>query len=134
MKVCPLIRIFSLAPEICPNVLLTEDVFYTPHYCQAIFLYDRVLSFCWAQLLAGVTYWVQPLFSCNSNSRFICYWKKTVSSGTGSFSNSSCISYSLSSEYARSCASFHCACSDFPFLRRFDSSAETSAKAGMWSL
>ena len=31
MKVCPLIRIFSLAPEICPNVLLTEDVFYTPH-------------------------------------------------------------------------------------------------------
>ena len=35
MKVCPLTRISSLAPEICPNVLLTRDVFYT----ERIFLY-----------------------------------------------------------------------------------------------
>ena len=29
MKVCPLTRISSPAPEICPNVLLARDVFYT---------------------------------------------------------------------------------------------------------
>ena len=29
MKVCPLTRISSLAPEIGPNVFLTRDVFYT---------------------------------------------------------------------------------------------------------
>ena len=29
MKVCPLTRISSLASEICSNVLLTGDVFYT---------------------------------------------------------------------------------------------------------
>ena len=29
MKVCPLTSISSPAPEICPNVLLTGDVFYT---------------------------------------------------------------------------------------------------------
>ena len=93
MKFCPLTRISSPAPEICPNVLLTGDVFYTervclychgptehrvilvggilhafygfmisleceslaswiqfeasntPHYCQALFLYDWVLNF-----------------------------------------------------------------------------------------
>ena len=35
MKVCPLTRISSPAPEICPNVLLTVDVFYT----KRVFLY-----------------------------------------------------------------------------------------------
>ena len=35
MKVCPLTRISSLAPEICSNVLLTGDVFYT----ERVFLY-----------------------------------------------------------------------------------------------
>ena len=38
MKVRPLTRIFSLAPEICPNVLLTRetsDVF----YAERVFLY-----------------------------------------------------------------------------------------------
>ena len=35
MKVCPLTRISSLAPEICPNVLLTGDVF----YMERVFLY-----------------------------------------------------------------------------------------------
>ena len=35
MKVCPLIRISSLAPEICPSVLLTGDVF----YAERVFLY-----------------------------------------------------------------------------------------------
>ena len=35
MKVCPLTRISSLAPEICPNVLLTDNVFYT----ERVFLY-----------------------------------------------------------------------------------------------
>ena len=29
MKTCPLTRISSPAPEICPYVLLTRDVFYT---------------------------------------------------------------------------------------------------------
>ena len=53
---------------------------------------------------------------------------------SGSFSTGSCSRYSLRSEYTRSCASFHCTCSDFPFLRRSDSGAEISAKAGMWSL
>ena len=48
--------------------------------------------------------------------------------------SSSCSRYSLSSEYTRSSASFHCTCSDLPFLRRLDREAETSAKAGMWSL
>ena len=32
MKVCTLTRISSLAPEICPNILLTGDVFYTERY------------------------------------------------------------------------------------------------------
>ena len=37
MKVCPLTRISSPAPEICPNVLLTGDVFYTEEYsCTAM--------------------------------------------------------------------------------------------------
>ena len=35
MKVCPLTRISSPATEICPNVLLTGDVF----YMERIFLY-----------------------------------------------------------------------------------------------
>ena len=35
MKVCPLARISSPAPEICPNVLLPWDVFYT----ERVFLY-----------------------------------------------------------------------------------------------
>ena len=35
MKVCPLTRISSLAPEICSNVLLSGDVFYT----ERVFLY-----------------------------------------------------------------------------------------------
>ena len=35
MKVCPLTQISSLAPEICHNVLLTRDVFYT----ERVFLY-----------------------------------------------------------------------------------------------
>ena len=35
MKVCPLTKISSLAPEICPNVLLTGDVFFT----ERVFLY-----------------------------------------------------------------------------------------------
>ena len=35
MKVCPLTRISSPAQEICPNVLLTGDVFYT----ERVFLY-----------------------------------------------------------------------------------------------
>ena len=37
MKVCPLTRISSPAPEICPNVLFTGDVFYT----ESVFLYRR---------------------------------------------------------------------------------------------
>ena len=37
MKVCPLARITSPAPEICPNVLLTGDVFYT----ERVFLYHH---------------------------------------------------------------------------------------------
>ena len=45
---------------------------------QALFLYDRVLKFCYAQLLAGVAYWEQ--LSCNStvaiNSRCICSQNK----------------------------------------------------------
>ena len=36
MKVCPLTRISSLAPEICPNVLLTGYIFYT----------ERILLYC----------------------------------------------------------------------------------------
>ena len=43
---------------------------------------------------------------------------------SGSFNTGSCSRYSLSSELSRSCASFHCTCSDFPFLRRSDSGAE----------
>ena len=35
MKVCQLTRISTPAPEICPNVLLTGDVFYT----ERVFLY-----------------------------------------------------------------------------------------------
>ena len=35
MKVFPLTRISSPAPEICPNVLLTGNVFYT----ERVFLY-----------------------------------------------------------------------------------------------
>ena len=35
MKVCPLTRISSLAPEICSNVRLTGDVF----YMERVFLY-----------------------------------------------------------------------------------------------
>ena len=35
MKVCPLSRISSPAPEICPNVLLAGDVLYT----ERLFLY-----------------------------------------------------------------------------------------------
>ena len=35
MKVCPLARISSPAPEVGPNVLLTGDVFYT----ERVFLY-----------------------------------------------------------------------------------------------
>ena len=50
---------------------------------------------------------------------------------SGSFNTGSGSRYSLSSEYARSCASFHCICSDLPFLRRLDSGAEVSVKAGM---
>ena len=91
-----------------------------PNYCQALFLYDRVL-------LAGVAYWVQPLFSCNSTAA-------TPTSDACILGTSSCSRYSLSSEYTRSCASFHCTCSDLPFLRRLDREAETSSKAGMWSL
>ena len=33
MKFCPLTRISSPAPEICPNVLLTGYVFYTERVC-----------------------------------------------------------------------------------------------------
>ena len=36
MKVCPLTLISSPAPEICPNVLLTRDVFFT----------ERVFRYC----------------------------------------------------------------------------------------
>ena len=53
---------------------------------------------------------------------------------SGSFSSGSCSRYSLSSEYARSCASFHCTFSDFPFLKRSESGTEISAKVGIWSL
>ena len=35
MKVCPVSRISSLAPEICSNVFLTADVF----YMEKVFLY-----------------------------------------------------------------------------------------------
>ena len=35
MKVCPVTRISSLAPEICPNGLLTRYVF----YAEKVFLY-----------------------------------------------------------------------------------------------
>ena len=35
MKACPLTSISSPAPEICPNVLLSRDVFYT----ERVFLY-----------------------------------------------------------------------------------------------
>ena len=35
MKVCPFTRISSPAPEICPNVFLTGDVF----YAERVFLY-----------------------------------------------------------------------------------------------
>ena len=35
MKVLPFTRISSPAPEICPNVLLTSDVF----YAERVFLY-----------------------------------------------------------------------------------------------
>ena len=37
MKVFPLTRISSLAPEFCPNVLVTGDVFYT----ERVFLYHH---------------------------------------------------------------------------------------------
>ena len=37
MKVCKLTRISSLAPEICPNVLLTGDVL----YMERVFLYSH---------------------------------------------------------------------------------------------
>ena len=96
----------------------------TPHYCQPLFLYDRVLSFCWAQLLAGVAYWVQPLFSCNSTAATPTPDASILGANgfirSGSFSTSSCSRYSLSSEYTRYGASLHCTCSDFPFLRRLE--------------
>ena len=109
-----------------------------PPYCQALFLYGLMLGFCRAQLLAGVAYWVQPLFSCNSTAATPTKDASVLGTNgfirSGSFSTSSCRRCSLSSEYARSCASFHCTCSDSPFLKRSESSAETSAKAGMCSV
>ena len=113
--------------------LMVFEASNTPHYCQALFLYNRTFGFCWAQLLTYVSYWVQPLFSCNHTAATPdAFVLRTIGFiRSESFSASSCSRYSLSSEYAHSCASFHCTC---PFLRRLDSGAETSAKAWMWSL
>ena len=53
-----------------------------PKQLQALLLYDRVLSFCYAPILAGIGYWVQLSFvflqkySCYSNSRCICSQKE----------------------------------------------------------
>ena len=75
-------------------------------YCQALFLYDRVLSFCWAQLLAGVAYWVQPMFSCNSTAATPTPDASLLRTNgfvrSGSFSSNSGSRYSLSNEYTRS--------------------------------
>ena len=42
----------------------------TLNYCQALFLYDWVIKFCWAQLLAGVAYRVQLLNGFIRSGRF----------------------------------------------------------------
>ena len=47
-----MISVSLLPARCCLNHLIS--------YCQALFLYDRVLSFCWAQLLAGVAYFRRP--------------------------------------------------------------------------
>ena len=59
--------------------------------------------------LVGTTFILLQQYSCYSNSRCICSRNKLLKIiRSGSFSTSSCSRYSLSSEYTRSCASFHC--------------------------
>ena len=124
MKVCPLTRISSPAPEICANILFTGDVFYT----QRVFLYRHDLT-----EHSGHSGRHHPSGILGVYDRFMMYdlFSKQTSQ---SFSTGSCSRYSLSSEYARCCASFHCTCFDPLILRRSDSGAKTSAKTGMWSL
>ena len=72
-------------------------------------------------------------YSCYSNSGCIfCRTNDFIM--LGNFYTGFCSKYFLSSEYARSCASFHSTCSDIAFLRRSDTGAEISTKARIWSL
>ena len=45
MKVCPLTRISSPVPEICPNALFTRDVLYTERVLCAAIAQQNTWSF-----------------------------------------------------------------------------------------
>ena len=118
MKVCPLTRISSSTPEICPNVLLTGDVFYV----ERVYLYRHCPTEHTVILVGSIRQVFEGfVISLECESLASC-------------STGSCSMYSLSSEKASFFVSFHCTCSDFPFLMRSDSGAEILMKAGMWSL
>ena len=56
MKVCPLIRISSPVPEICPNVSLIDDVLYTERafeYCHSPTEHKVILLGSFVQVLQG---------------------------------------------------------------------------------